>query len=161
MSQFSSRKGYFLKRCHLALRAAARRRDRRQGLASAGPRGPGGDVQVELKVYVEDAGEFEDLRGWMTGQHPGVGVTAVPKPPEPYTQGPALWDYLSVACEPGGAGVAALGALAIWIRSRVSTVRVKIGENEFLVKSRDADEILPKMVEAVKALEETPGDERS
>jgi hypothetical protein len=34
-------------------------------------------VQVELKIYVEVADEFEDLRGWMTGQHPGVAVTAV------------------------------------------------------------------------------------
>jgi hypothetical protein len=40
--------------------------------------GTGGDVQVELKVYVEDPGEFEDLRGWMTGQHLGMAVTAVP-----------------------------------------------------------------------------------
>ena len=40
-------------------------------------------------------------------------------------------------------------------------VRVKIGEKEFLVKSRDAEAILPKMVEAVKALEETHDDERS
>ena len=118
-------------------------------------------MQVELKVYVEDAGEFDDLRGWMTGQHPGIAVTAVPKPPEPYTQGSALWDCLSLVCRPDGAGVAAMGALAIWIRSRVSTVRVKIGEKEFCVKSRDAEAILPKMVEAVKALEETHDDERS
>jgi hypothetical protein len=48
-----------------------------QGPTSAGPRRPGADVQVELKIYVEVADEFEDLRGWMTGQHPGVAVTAV------------------------------------------------------------------------------------
>jgi Effector Associated Constant Component 1 len=116
-------------------------------------------VQVELKVYVEDAGEFEDLRGWMTGQHPEVAVTAVPKPPEPYTQGSAPWDYLSVACEPGGAGAVAVAALAIWIRSRVSTVRIEI--RGMKVNGHDVDEILPKVVEAVKALEEAPGDERS
>lgn len=120
----------------------------------------GGDVQVELKVYVEDAAEFEDLRGWMTGQHPEVAVTAVPRPPEPYTQG-SLWDFLSVACGHDGAGAAAVGALAIWIRSRVSTVRIEIGEKKFLVKGRDVEGILPKVVEAVKALEEAPGDERS
>jgi Effector Associated Constant Component 1 len=118
-------------------------------------------VQVELKVYVEDPVEFEDLRGWMTGQHPGVAVTAVPKPPEPYTQGSALWDCLSLACGPGGAGVAAAGAIAIWIKSRVTTVRIEVGEKKFLVKGRDVERVLPKVTEAVKALEEAPGDERS
>lgn len=117
-------------------------------------------MQVELKVYVEDPGEFEDLRGWMTGQHPGMAVTAVPRPPEPFTQGSALWDFLSLVCEPGGAGVAAAGALAIWIRSRVSTVKIEIGEKKFLVKSRDAEGIMPKVIDAVKALEEAHGDER-
>jgi Effector Associated Constant Component 1 len=118
-------------------------------------------VQVVLKVYVEDASEFEDLRGWMTGQHPGVAVTAVPKPPEPYTQGSALWDFLSLACGPDGAGAVAVGALAIWIRSRVQTVRIEIGEKKFLVKGHDVERILPKVVEAVNALEEAPADERS
>ena len=118
-------------------------------------------MQVELKVYVEDAGEFEDLRRWMTGQHPGVAVTAVPKSPKPYTQGSAPWDFLLTVCGPDGAGVAAVGALAIWIRSRVTTVKIEIGEKKFLVKGRDAERVLPKVVEAVKALEETHDDERS
>ena len=118
-------------------------------------------MQVELKVYVEDPGQFEDLRGWMTGQHPGVAVTAVPKPPEPCTQGSALWDFLSVVCSPDGAGVAAAGALAIWIRSRVSTIRIEIGEKKFLVKGLDAEGIMPKVVEVVKALEQARDDERS
>ena len=118
-------------------------------------------MQVELKVYVEDPGEFEDLRGWMTGQHPGIAVTAVPKLPEPHTQGSALWDFLSLICRPDGAGVAAVAALAIWIRSRVSTIRIEIGGKKFLVKSLKAEEILPKVVEAVKALEEAQDDERS
>jgi len=118
-------------------------------------------VQVELKVYVEDPGEFEDLRGWMTGQHPGMAVSAVPKPPEPYTQGSAPWDFLLTVCGPDGAGVAAVGALAIWIRSRVTTVRIEVGEKKFLVKGRDAERVLPRVVEAVKALEEAREDERS
>lgn len=119
-------------------------------------------MRVELKVYVEDSGQFEDLRGWMTGQHPGLTVTAVPKPPEPYTQGLGLWDCLSVVCGHDGAGAAAAGALAIWIRSRVSTVRIEIGEKKFLVKGRDVEGIIPKVVEAVKALEEArDDDERS
>jgi hypothetical protein len=96
----------------------------------------------------------------MTGQDPGIAVTAVPKPPEPYTQGSALWDFLSLVCRPDGAGVAAVGALAIWIRSRVSTVTIEIGGKKFVVRSHKAEEILPKVVEAVKALEEAPGDER-
>jgi membrane-associated two-gene conflict system component 1 (EACC1) len=118
-------------------------------------------VQVELKVYVEDAGQFEDLRGWMTGQHPGVSVTAVPQPPEPYTQGSALWECLSVVCRPDGTGVAVIGALAIWIRSRVSTVRIEIDKKKFLIKSHDVEGILPKVVEAVKELEEAHDDECS
>jgi hypothetical protein len=118
-------------------------------------------VPAELRVYVEDASEFEDLRGWMTGQQPGVAVTAVPKPPEPHTQGSSLWEFLSVACGPDGAGAAAVGALAIWIRSRVSTVRIEIGGKKFLVKSHDVDRIMPKVAEAVKALEQAHDDERS
>jgi hypothetical protein len=115
---------------------------------------------TELKVYVEDADEFEDLRGWMTGQDPRVAVTAVPKPPAPGTQG-ALWDYLSVACGPDGAGVAAIGALAIWIRSRVTTVKIEVKGKKFLVKGRDVESVLPKVAEAVKALEKADDDDGS
>jgi len=117
-------------------------------------------MSVELKVYTDDANQFDDLRGWLTGQHPGIVVTAVPKAPEPYAQG-SLWDFLEVACTTGGAGTAAVHALTQWIKSRVSAVRIEVGEAKFVVEGPAAEAIMPEVAELVRALERARDDDRA
>ncbi len=113
-------------------------------------------MAVRLKLYVEDADEFQDLSAWMTG-HTGVSVDAVAGRARPNAQG-TVWDFLSVTCEAGGPVVVAVRALQLWIQARVTTVEVVVGDRRIKVRSRDAATVLPQVVEATRALAaaETP-----
>jgi hypothetical protein len=113
-------------------------------------------VSVQLRIHLDDATEFEDLREWMGG-HDGVIVDTVRRPPGATAQG-SVWDFLSVACETGGPVVAAVRALQLWIESRVTAVQVAIGDKTFTVRTTDAAMVLPRVEEmAVRMLEsETP-----
>ena len=107
-------------------------------------------MDVRLAVQVEDDAEFDSLQQWMSGLS-GVTVAAVPSKPRACEQGSA-WDFLSVACETGGAVTVAVSALKTWIESRVTTIRVKVGDADITVKSIDSDKAMSRVLETVKAL---------
>lgn len=119
-------------------------------------------MAAQMKIYLEDADEVQDLQEWMTGQ-PGIAVEAVLRPAVLHAQG-SMWDFLSVLCEAGGPLVAAVRALQLWIESRVTVVKVVVGEMSFTVRTKDAATVLPQVVEtASKMLEsgEARRDERA
>lgn len=126
---------------------------------------------VEFQVYADSPDDLEDLREWMTGQDHRITAAPVWKPAGPNTLG-SVWDFLSVACAAGGAGTAALGVLAVWIRSKRISVRVKLRDYEFSVDGNDkvgTDQALSRILDTVQALEKADvpavqkaaGDERS
>jgi hypothetical protein len=105
---------------------------------------------VRLAIQVEDDTEFDSLQDWLTGLS-GADVTAVPKQHRAGQQGTA-WDVLTVACETGGAATVAVQALKTWLESRVTTIRVKIGESDIEVKSTDSEQAMSQVLDTVKAL---------
>jgi hypothetical protein len=68
------------------------------------------------------------MHDWLTGLS-STTVTPVPKEARAGEQGTA-WDVLTVACQTGGAATVAVQALKTWLESRVTTIRVKLGEAE-------------------------------
>lgn len=111
-------------------------------------------MTVELRVYLRDNGQLEDLRDWMCGPS-GVTVQAVPRPPEPNSQG-TVWDFLSVLCAAGGPVVAAVRALQLWIEARVTVIEIEVREQRIKVTSQDARTVLPQVIAAAQALEAGP-----
>jgi hypothetical protein len=61
-----------------------------------------------------------------------------------------MWEFLSVLCGTGGAVSVAIGTLGQWIATRVTTIRIRVDGAEFVIESRNADEILPQVAEALK-----------
>ncbi|MFI6686650.1 hypothetical protein [Streptomyces sp. NPDC050485] len=109
-------------------------------------------MTVELRVSVDGGGQLEDLREWMGGLQ-GVEVRAVPRPPEPNSQGSTVWDFLSLACATGGPLVAGVRALQMWIEARVTVVTVEVGDRRFTLTGTNARTLLPQVAEAARALE--------
>ncbi|MFE7118444.1 hypothetical protein ACFU99_23815 [Streptomyces sp. NPDC057654] len=108
-------------------------------------------MSVELRVYVNDGGELEDLREWMGG-HPGVAVRPVARAPERNSQG-TVWDFLAVVCATGGPVVAAVRALQLWIEAQVTAIEVEAGDRRIKVTSRNAGAVLPQVLAAAQALQ--------
>lgn len=108
-------------------------------------------MTVELRIRPSDAGQFEDLREWMRGNH-GVTVRAVARAPEPNSQG-TVWDFLSVGCAAGGPIVAAVRALQLWMEARVTVVEIEVGDRRIKVTTPTAAAVLPQVIDAAKALE--------
>ena len=93
-----------------------------------------------MKIYLDDADEFNDLREWMEG-HSGIVVAAVARPAAPNAQG-SVWDFLSVLCASTGPVAAAVRALQLWIESRVAVVRIEVGDKSFVVRTPSAAAVL-------------------
>lgn len=115
-------------------------------------------MEAQLKIYLDDSAELEDLREWMSG-HVGVVVEAVRRSSGPTAQG-SVWDFLSVACETGGPVAAAVRALQLWIESRVTTVQIAIGENKVTVRTKDAAAVLPQVEKMAVGILESGTDQQ-
>ncbi|TCO60759.1 effector-associated constant component EACC1 [Actinocrispum wychmicini] len=102
-------------------------------------------MSVAIRVYLADNTDIDLLGRWL-GDVPDVSTEPVPSPSGPAEQGDA-WEFLSVLCGSGGAAAVALRALAIWIESKVTHARVKIGDVEVVLRGPDA-EALARLVEA-------------
>jgi hypothetical protein len=107
-------------------------------------------MTVELRVRLDSGVQLEDLREWMGGL-PGVRVRAVPRPPDPNSQG-TVWDFLSLACATGGPLVAGVRALQMWAQARVVTIQVEVGDRKFTVTGHNARAVLPEVTAAAEAL---------
>jgi Effector Associated Constant Component 1 len=127
---------------------------RQSGADTAGGWGCGA-VVAQMRVYLDDGNELQELREWMGG-HSGIRVEAVPRPAEPHAQG-SVWDFLSVLCEAGGPVAAAVRALQLWIESRVTVVEIVVGEKRFTVRTTDAATVLPQVERAAANMLE-PGE---
>ena len=113
---------------------------------------------TQMKIYLEEADELNDLRDWMSG-HSGIVVEMVPCPAAPNAQG-SVWDFLSVLCASAGPVVAAVRALQLWIESRVTVIEISVGDERFVVRTTDAATVLPQVEKiATKMLES--GDART
>lgn len=109
-------------------------------------------MRSDMSLQVEDHEKLGSLVDWLSGL-PDVTVTSVAAPSQPNSQGSG-WDALVVACGAGGAVTVAVRALTTWIESTVTRVRVRIGENELEITSRNAAELAPRiMAELTRAAE--------
>ena len=108
-------------------------------------------MDVELRLYLQDRAELDDLHEWLTGLS-GVAVHAMTRPAQPNAQSGDLWDFLSVVCGAGGPVVAALRALQMWIEARTTSVEVVVGDKRIAVKGPDATAALAAVSETLEAL---------
>ncbi|WP_194891334.1 effector-associated constant component EACC1 [Catenulispora pinisilvae] len=104
---------------------------------------------ITLTVHATDRKELAELEEWLGGIG-GVKVQSVSAPGASNTQG--LWEFLSVACGAGGPAVGLVQALKVWIESRATTIRVTVGDSEFVVRSIDAATVLPIVARAIETL---------
>lgn len=105
---------------------------------------------VGFRVHLDDNGELEDLREWMS-ELEGVSVQAVARSAASNSQG-SVWDFLSVTCGAGGPVVAALRALQLWIDARTTVILIEVEGSRFEVRSQDPA-VLAEVASAVRALE--------
>ncbi|MFE6055007.1 hypothetical protein ACFQ6N_30010 [Kitasatospora sp. NPDC056446] len=94
-------------------------------------------MSVELRIYLGDGRGMDSLRAWLDDVQ-GVSTEPVPAPSGPGEQGD-VWAFLSVVCGAGGAITVALNALSTWVESRVTQVRVRVGETEVELRGPDPD----------------------
>lgn len=113
-------------------------------------------MAADMSIYCDDDRDLESLRKHL--QHlPDVTTRLVPRAPLPSRLGGGF-DSLAVLFGSGGAATVVAHALKTWIESKVTVVTIKVGESEFIVKSRDAATILPQVTAALTAVDR---DERS
>jgi len=110
-------------------------------------------VAAQMKIYLDDGEELQNLREWMSG-HSGIVVEAVGRPSEPTAQG-SLWDFLSILCASAGPLAAAVRALQLWIESRITVVVIEIEGKRFTARTKDAATVLPQVLEAATKLLES------
>jgi len=108
-------------------------------------------MNVGFVIRPDERRDVEELREWL-GDIEGVTVTATSSTTSPTSQG-TVWDLLSVVCGTGGPAVAALKALEIWLKARVTEVEVQIGAAKFKVTSPHAAEHLEGVARVLKQLE--------
>ena len=111
-------------------------------------------MDIELRIQVEDDGDFASLQDWLAGIS-GLAITPVPGPSRVGAQGSG-WDFLGVACGTGGAVTVAMNALKVWLESRVTKVRVKIGPDgkEFAFSGSNVQAAMAELLALAKALEQ-------
>lgn len=110
-------------------------------------------MTVTLAVYPETSALLDSLRTELLGQPGGPEVETLMDPEARAHRDSGVWEFLSVACGTGGAVTVAVKTIGQWIAATVTTVRVKVGEHEFVVHSRDVDVVMPKVTAAVEALQ--------
>lgn len=109
-------------------------------------------MAAQVKIFLSDGEELQDLRQWMSG-HAGIVVEAVPRAATPNAQGSG-WDFLSIVFAEGGAVVAGMRALQLWITSRVTVIKVVTPEGEFEVTGTNPQAVLPQLTAVItKAVE--------
>ena len=67
------------------------------------------------------------------------------------TRDAGVWEFLSVACGSGGAATVAVRTIGLWIASTSTKIRIKVGQDEFLVEGRNAQAVLPMVAAALEA----------
>ncbi|MEW2519907.1 effector-associated constant component EACC1 [Actinacidiphila alni] len=114
-------------------------------------------MAVELRFRVDEGDQLKDLNEWMGG-HQGVEVRPVARAAGRNSQGPEVWEFLTLTCATGGPLVAGVRAFQVWIEARVTVVEVEVGDRRFTVTGMNAKALLPEVVAAARALEagETP-----
>lgn len=110
-------------------------------------------MAVTLAVYADSPALLDSLRTALLGQTGGPQVETLMDPEARAHRDSGIWEFLSVACGTGGAVTVAVKTIGQWIAATVTTVRVKVGEDEFVVQSRDVDTVLPKVTAAAEALQ--------
>ena len=107
-------------------------------------------MAAQIKIFLHDSEEFQDLREWMGG-HAGIVVEAVPRAATPNAQGSG-WDFLSLLFAEGGAVVAGMKALQVWMASRVTVVEIETDKVKIKVTSSNASTALSQIAEITTKL---------
>ncbi|MFD9636832.1 effector-associated constant component EACC1 [Streptomyces violascens] len=63
-----------------------------------------------------------------------------------------VWEFLSIICGTGGAATVAVRTIGTWIASTVTKIRIKVGDDEFVIEARNAEAVLPRVADALAAL---------
>ena len=92
-------------------------------------------ASAELQIQLANHGDIGSLYRWLC-KEPEITATPADRPPKPGEQGGA-WDFLIVLCGTEGAVRVALHALEAWIESKVTEVRIKVGDVEIVLRGRD------------------------
>lgn len=103
-----------------------------------------------MRIHTEDAADLASLRAMLRGLDQ---VEAAPHAlaPAPGRLG-AEPEYLAVLFGSGSAVTVALAVLKAWLQSKVTIIRVEVGDAAFSVTGRNAETLLPQVREAVLAL---------
>lgn len=114
-------------------------------------------MSINILVQPVRRGETADLREWLSGID-RVAVSAVSSGADslPRTQGSVL-DLLTVVCASGGPAVAALKAIEIWLKARVTQVDITVGDNTYRVSSTDPSTTFKEMADVLKQIEAGAG----
>jgi hypothetical protein len=105
-----------------------------------------------MMLAIDDHADRLSLQEFLTGIA-DVKVREIPATPVPGAAGP-LWDVLSVACGAGGGVTAASYAIKEWIKSRVATVKITVGDRTLEITATNADVLVAKVTEALKIIAE-------
>jgi membrane-associated two-gene conflict system component 1 (EACC1) len=105
---------------------------------------------VQMMLAIDDHADRLSLQEFLTGIT-DVEVHEIPSTPAPGAAGP-LWDVLSVACGAGGGVTAVCYAIKEWIKSRVATVKLTVGDRTMEITAVNADALVAQVAEVLKAI---------
>ncbi|MFD0885703.1 hypothetical protein ACFQ08_14205 [Streptosporangium algeriense] len=91
------------------------------------------DAQVQVSGG-DEITEFTELRKWLTGERALTGRVRVVRHPPAEDELGGVLDTLAVALGSGGAGIALVRALTVWLRTRRADVTITVTSPSGTVK---------------------------